>query len=112
MRTISSAPPAAHALTTTRLVLRSYTLADSQSVFEAIDEPRPSLERWVPDIGCRRTVDAVRAGLARLIASAAHERTAFVFGIWEASSERFLGEVGLYSIDYERGVGEVGYWLR
>src|SRR5438445_10751830 len=106
MRTISSAPPAAHALTTTRLVLRSYTLADSQAVFEAIDETRPSLERWVPDIGCRRTVEAVRGGLAHLITPAAHQPSAFVYGVWELSSTRFVREVGLYAIDYARRVDE------
>jgi RimJ/RimL family protein N-acetyltransferase len=111
-RTIPRPSPAAGALATTKLLLRSYTLADSQAVFEAIDETRPSLERWVPDIGCRRTVEAVRGGLAHLITPAAHQPSAFVYGVWELSSKRFVGEVGLYSIDYERGVGEVGYWLR
>jgi RimJ/RimL family protein N-acetyltransferase len=54
----------------------------------------------------------VRSGLANMITPAANKRKHITFGIWQGSSERFLGEVGLYSVDYQRGVGQVGYWLR
>jgi ribosomal-protein-serine acetyltransferase len=109
-RAVSPAPLGP--LTSPRLELRSYNLADAEAVFEAIDETRLSLTHWVPDIGCRRTALEVQTGLAYLINSAAQQRDSVVLGIWERSSKRFLGEVGLYSIDYDRGVGEVGYWLR
>jgi hypothetical protein len=49
-----------------RIVLRPYRLADTQAVWEAIDESRASLERWVPDIGGRRTPSDVRTGLESL----------------------------------------------
>jgi RimJ/RimL family protein N-acetyltransferase len=92
-----------------RLVLRAYRLADAQAVWEAIDESRPSLERWVPDIGRRQTPDDVRCGLGPLVTSPG-ERLVFV--VCERTTGRILGEVGLYDVDWQNGLGEVGFWLR
>ncbi len=111
-RAISTSTTALGPLTSSRLLLRSYTPDDAEPVFDAIEETRLSLLRWVPDIGSRSTVLEVRSGLTSLITAAANHRKHIVFGIWEPSSERFLGEVGLYSVDLQRGVGELGYWLR
>jgi RimJ/RimL family protein N-acetyltransferase len=93
-------------------LLRPYRLDDAATVFAAIEETRASLERWVPDIGHRRSVADVRSGLAFLSAAAAKDCSRFVLGVWDRSTDEFLGEIGLYTIDHERHVGEVGYWLR
>jgi RimJ/RimL family protein N-acetyltransferase len=93
-----------------RVVLRSYRTTDAEVVWEAIEESRPSLARWVPDIGRRNMAEVEHA-----LASLAHDQdrgTRLIFGVWERSSGQFLGEVGLYEFDQGAGRGEVGYWLR
>jgi ribosomal-protein-serine acetyltransferase len=102
-------PPAPITLISKDIVLRAYRLADADAVWEAIDESRPSLERWVPDIASRRTPDDIRAGLAPLVTSPGER---LVYAICERSTGRILGEVGLYDVDWLNRVGEVGYWLR
>ncbi len=92
-----------------RVVLRPYRLADAQAVWEAIDESRASLERWVPDIGCRRTPTDVRIGLESLL-SDSRERQ--IFAVCDRAGGGILGEVGLYAVDWPNGCGEIGYWLR
>jgi ribosomal-protein-alanine N-acetyltransferase len=92
-----------------RIVLRPYRLADTQAVWEAIDESRASLERWVPDIGCRRTPSDVRIGLESLLSDS---RDRQIFAICDRAGGGILGEVGLYSVDWPNGCGEIGYWLR
>jgi len=92
-----------------RIVLRPYRLADTQAVWEAIDESRASLERWVPDIGCRRTPSDVRTGLESLL-SDLRERQ--IFAVCERVGGGILGEIGLYALDWSNGCGEIGYWLR
>ena len=94
-----------------RVFLRSYRPTDAKVVWEAIEESRPSLARWVPDIGRRRSLAEVEHVLAGL----AHDRDQsprLIFGVWERSSNRFLGEVGLYELDPGTRHGEVGYWIR
>src|SRR6185503_6472862 len=104
-----AAAPASISLISERLVLRAYRLGDAPAVWQAIDESRTSLERWVPDIGCRRTPEDVRSGLTSLGASPGERQ---VFAVCDRLSGRILGEVGLYEIDRQSGLGEVGYWLR
>jgi RimJ/RimL family protein N-acetyltransferase len=94
-----------------RVVLRSYRPTDAQVVWAAIEESRPSLARWVPDIGRRRSMAEVEHALAGLTHD--QDRGArLIFGVWERGSGQFLGEVGLYEFDPGTGRGEVGYWIR
>jgi RimJ/RimL family protein N-acetyltransferase len=98
-------------LDSTRLVLRGYRPTDAEAVSEAIHESRTSLARWVPDIGRPRSLAEVEHALAGL-AHDQDQRPRLVFGVWERSSGRFLGEVGLYDFDPGEGRAEVGYWIR
>jgi RimJ/RimL family protein N-acetyltransferase len=91
------------------LVLRQYRVSDSAAVWQAIDESRTSLERWVPEIASRRTHSEVEAGLQALLA-AREER--LILAIADRRTGQILGEVGLYTIDREASIGEIGYWLR
>jgi RimJ/RimL family protein N-acetyltransferase len=103
--------PATNHMISPRLVVRDYRLADTQAIWQAIDESRPSLARWVPDIARRQSSAEVRAGL-ELLAGQRQNRQGQVFGLWERTSGAFVGEVGLYQLDWDRGSAEIGYWLR
>jgi RimJ/RimL family protein N-acetyltransferase len=94
-----------------RLVMRHYRRTDAEAVCEAIQESRTSLARWVPDIARYQTVDQVSSALSSL-ESMRSRAERLVFGLWERSSRRFVGEVGLYDVNWESRSAEVGYWLR
>jgi RimJ/RimL family protein N-acetyltransferase len=93
------------------VVLRAYSVTDAQTVWEAIEETRGSLLCWMPDIGRHRTPAEVGRALAALWRRQAGGEC-LVFGVWERSSGRLLGEVGLYQMDRPARRAEVGYWLR
>lgn len=105
------AGPAPIQMISSRLVVRNYRLADAQAISHAINESRPSLARWVPDIARRQTLAEVRVGL-ELLAGQRECEQRLVFGLWERASGAFLGEVGLYQLDWDRRSAEIGYWLR
>jgi RimJ/RimL family protein N-acetyltransferase len=94
-----------------RLIVRDYRSTDAQAVWQAIDESRPSLARWVPDIARRQTPAEVRAGL-ECLAGQRERGQGLVFGVWERASGDFVGEVGLYQLQWDRRFAELGYWLR
>jgi RimJ/RimL family protein N-acetyltransferase len=94
-----------------RTILRPYRPTDAPAVWDGIQESRPSLVRWMPDIGRRETLAAVRAGLQQLC----HARVRgdrLLYGVWGRRDRRFLGEVGLHDVDWARHACGVGYWLR
>jgi RimJ/RimL family protein N-acetyltransferase len=94
-----------------RILIRPYAPDQAAAVLEAIEESRVSLARWLPDIARRRTQAEVRAGLEQL-RKARLRADRLLFGVWQRSDGRFLGEVGLHDIDWDRGSAAVGYWLR
>lgn len=98
-------------LETERLLLRRYRVADATVVSEAIEESRPSLEAWTPNIATRRNAAEVAVGLASLERAWAASRK-LVYGVFERPPGRFVGEVGMYAIDWQAQVAEVGIWLR
>ena len=98
-------------LLTQRLVLRAYRAEDACMVSDAIEESRSALERWTPEIASRRSVAEVSAGLATL-ESAWRSRRKLVFGMFDRSTERFVGEVGLYTIDWDTRAATIGIWVR
>src|SRR3979411_495201 len=103
--------PPAEELHTARLVLRRYRVADAATVSEAIEQSRPELEVWTPNIAKRRTVAQVAVGLATL-ESAWSASSKLVYGMYARPLGRFVGEIGLYVIDWHSQVAEIGLWLR
>jgi ribosomal-protein-serine acetyltransferase len=101
----------AEVLHTERLVLRRYRVADAATVSEAIEQSRPELEVWTPNIAKRRTVAEVAVGLATL-ESAWTTSSKLVYGVYARPLGHFVGEIGLYVIDWHRQVAEIGLWLR
>jgi RimJ/RimL family protein N-acetyltransferase len=94
-----------------RIILRAYRPTDAPPVWEAIQESRASLIRWMPDIGRRQTIGAVQAGLEQ-VCRARWRGERLLYGVWSRRQRRFLGEVGLHDIDWSQPACGVGYWLR
>ena len=72
-------------------------------VSEAIEESRPALEAWAPNVAKRRTIAEVAVGLAALEVAWTTSRK-LVYGIYERPGGGFIGEAGLYRIDWQRRV--------
>lgn len=94
-----------------RVLVRPYRAGDGQAVFEAIQESREHLRRWMPWVGAHQQVEDSEA-FARRSAAKWLSREDFCCGIWERHSGRYLGSSGLHPRDWDVPAFEVGYWLR
>lgn len=94
-----------------RVRVRPYRPADAQALFEAVEESRVEMDRWI-GFGHRHTtpeqsLDWINKQNARWIL-----REAIATGIWEIASGRLLGDCSLKPQDWEVPVFSIGYWLR
>jgi RimJ/RimL family protein N-acetyltransferase len=94
-----------------RVVLRPLRSSDVRAVWEAIDESRHRLERWLPWVQATRSLDDQRAAMVRL-RDLWRRRKSFVVGIFDRRTGRYLGGSGLHRINWETRSFEIGYWIR
>ena len=94
-----------------RVVLRPLRSSDVRAVWEAIEESRQRLERWLPWVQATRSIDDQRAAMARL-RDLWRRRESFVVGIFDRRTGRYLGGSGLHRINWETRSFEIGYWIR
>src|SRR5215207_1092535 len=94
-----------------RIVVRSYTEADAQALWEAVDESRVHLGEWMPWVGEYRSPEnAIR--LVRRFRARWLLREDLVVGVFERASGRLLGGSGLHRLDWSIRRFEIGYWMR
>jgi ribosomal-protein-serine acetyltransferase len=87
------------------VVLRRYELGDFDQLWEAVEEERDRIGRWMPWVE-GATEDVERAWLAGVVAD---EQGLGGGALW--SGDGFLGGTGLVPDQF--GVtGEIGYWIR
>lgn len=93
-----------------RVALRPWRRGDGRALFEAIDEDRGHLSRWLPWIAAHQTpVDSevhVRKSLAWWIL-----RDDLRLAI-EGPDHTLLGGTGLHHLDWATRTFEIGYWVR
>lgn len=94
-----------------RVLVRPYRAGDGADLFEAIDESREHLKRWMPWESSHQQVEDSEV-FARQSAAKWLNREELVVGIWARDTGRFLGGSGLHPIDLEVPEFEVGYWIR
>ena len=88
------------------VVVRRYTIADLEALWEAADAERDRIGAWLPWVEETTSIDHQRAWLERVIAD---PETLDGTGMFEG--EAFVGGIGL-SWDAFRIAGEIGYWIR
>ena len=100
-----------HELRGIRVYLRPYALGDGRVVQEAIAESRDHLRPWMAWVDSRSTVQDcetyVRNALARWLTC-----EDFTFGMWDCSTDRYVGGVWCSNIDWHVPAMEIGYWVR
>jgi RimJ/RimL family protein N-acetyltransferase len=94
-----------------RVSVRPYRSEDAPAVWEAIEESRAHLAPWMPWVHDHRSVDDVRAFIARARARWLL-REDLTVGIFERVGGRYLGGSGLHRMDWSLRTFEIGYWIR
>lgn len=94
-----------------RVVVRPYHQGDGAVLFEAVNESRDELRRWLPWAESYGTPQDAEA-LVRRFDARWRLREDLTVGVWDAHSGRFLGGCGLHRIDWTARRFEIGYWLR
>jgi RimJ/RimL family protein N-acetyltransferase len=94
-----------------RVVVRPYAETDAQALWEAVDESREHLGKWMPWATEYTSPDVPRA-LVRRFRAQWLLRENLVVGIFERDSGRLVGGSGLHRIDWALRRFEIGYWLR
>lgn len=94
-----------------RVCLRPYAIEDGVVMQEAIEESLDDLRPWMAWTDSRRTVQDcetyIRQALARWLT-----REDVTVGMWDGSTNRYLGGIWLYPIDWRVPALAIGYWVR
>ena len=94
-----------------RVRLRPYREDDAAALWDAIDESRASLGRWMPWVEQYRSPADAPPSVRRLQAQWL-TRENLAFAVLDRESERMLGGAGLVRNDWRVPRFEIGYWLR
>ena len=94
-----------------RVIIRPYRESDAQDVFEAVGESRDHLRPWLPFADEHQTVEETRDWIIHQVA-AWLLREDMTLGMWEATTNRYLGGTGFHPHDWDIGYFEIGYWIR
>lgn len=89
------------------ITLKVLAINDAQLIFDAIDNNRSHLRRWLPFVDKTKEVKDTLAFVKSIVDDV--ERRQEVFMIWYKGS--FVGLIGLKEIDYLNRKVEIGYWL-
>jgi RimJ/RimL family protein N-acetyltransferase len=94
-----------------RVLLRPYRPEDAPALWEAVEESREHLARWLPWAGSLRSSADVRLTIIRMQARWIL-REDLTMGIFDRAGGRLLGGTGLHRMDWQARCFEVGYWVR
>jgi ribosomal-protein-serine acetyltransferase len=89
------------------ITLKILDLTDSHTIYNAIDQNRNHLRRWLPFIDQTRSENDTRSFIRSIVDDV--EKRQEIFTIWYNND--FCGLVGLKDIDYLNRKIEIGYWL-
>jgi len=89
------------------ILLKNLVITDSQIIFNAMDQNRNHLRKWLPFVDMTRSEKDTLSFVKSIVDDI--ERRQEVFTIWY--NEEFCGLLGLKDIDYLNRKIEIGYWL-
>ena len=93
------------------LLIRPFTAADIEAVYEAVRESITELSYWLAWCHPEYSKDETTA---HILASreAWAEGVEFNFGIFDEATTRFIGSTGLNQINRQYRMANLGYWVR
>ncbi len=93
------------------VLIRPLQEKDAQAMFEAMEESREYIRPWLSFADAHQTVEEARDWIIRSIASLLL-RQGIVVGIWDYTTQRFVGSSWVNPHNWDIGYFEFGYWLR
>lgn len=94
-----------------RVYLRPYTVGDGVLVQEAIEESRDHLRPWMAWTDSRSTVQECETYVRQALAKWLTQEDVTV-GMWDCSTNRYVGGIWLYYTDRYVPAMAIGYWVR
>jgi len=95
-----------------RITLKALTIDDVASLFDAVRESITSLSYWLPSgFPLDYSIDDARQSIASA-KKGWGDGTEFRFGIFDCTTNEFLGIAGINNINRRYNFGNVGYWIR
>jgi ribosomal-protein-serine acetyltransferase len=110
--TPSSLLPVPQKLLSNKVVVRAYVDDDARHVFDAVEESRLPLKRWMPWVDTVKTIEDRLVYVREMQALFLKQTTDLVYGIFDKSNGSYLGGTGLHRINWQTPSFEIGYWLR
>jgi ribosomal-protein-serine acetyltransferase len=89
------------------IVLTPMELNDTRTIYDAIDNNRTFLRRWLPFVDATKSVHDTRAFVKSIVDDAEWRQEVFTIKY----NDEFTGLIGLKDIDYLNHKAEIGYWL-
>jgi ribosomal-protein-serine acetyltransferase len=89
------------------VTLKILKIGDANIIFEAMNNNRMFLRKWLPFVDATKTVSDTQAFVKSIVDDV--ERRQEVFTLWY--NNEFAGLLGLKDIDYLNHKLEFGYWL-
>ncbi len=90
------------------ITLRQISMDDASDVFNAIDQQREYLGRWLPFVGFTTKPEHTQAFISTISKVPLEERE-YIFTI--RKNDRFIGLIGFRDTDRSNRKTEIGYWL-
>lgn len=97
-----------HIQVNSKIRLEAVRLNMSEVIFEAIDQNREFLKKWLPFIEETRQVEQTEEFLRSIVSQQGKKRDE-VFSIWY--NQEFAGLIGFKDTDWINHKTELGYWL-
>lgn len=94
-----------------RIIVRPFRPGDGTQVWDAVQESREHILPWLPWGDKHKTPEETEEFVRRCQAKWIL-REDLAMGIWERSTQQFLGGSGLHRIKWDVPSFEIGYWLR
>ncbi|HEX9923108.1 MAG TPA: GNAT family protein [Anaerolineae bacterium] len=102
-------------LETPRLRLRPYKPGDGQWLHKVFQENRVHLWEAIEGVKVNFGLDLTNLEEAEIFVRRLEAdwitRQRFIFGVWEKSAHRYVGEIWIENRDWEIGLHEIGYYV-
>lgn len=96
---------------TDNLVLRAYRVGDGVPLFDAVNEDRDDLSRWLPWVGQHQSLDDAET-YVRNMAGKWITRESLTLGIFSKDEKTLYGGTGFHGFDWKVPSLEIGWFLR
>jgi ribosomal-protein-serine acetyltransferase len=98
-------------LTDGRILIRPYSAADINAVYEAVRESIKEISVWMPWCHPDYAIEETTAFIESREEAWQNDRE-YTFGIFDVSTRAYLGSTGLNFVNRVHNCANLGYWVR